>query len=97
MYCGKEYYACNYCDRTNYRKHACSPECFAKIAWRINPNYRPSRTDLTAAQLEELMTTPLEVLKIQSLEELKEYADEIDELGFDGVMDIINKRLEDGI
>lgn len=42
------------------------------------------------------MSTPIDVLKIQSLEELKDYVNEIDELGFDGVMDMINRKIKEG-
>ena len=99
--CGKHYYACNYCDRNrsdkSYRWLACSPECFAKIAWKYGLKYehlKPQRTDLTEKELDELMNKPLDQVAQETIEELKDYADEISQIGFDGVVDLINKEMD---
>lgn len=97
-YCGKEYYACNYCDRTDYRRFACSQECFAKVAWKFGAKYahlRPQRTDMTEEQIDDLMEKPIEQVKAESLEELKDYREEIEQIGFNGVVSMINKELDE--
>lgn len=96
--CGKEYYACNYCDRTGYKWLACSQECFAKVAWKYGAKYahlKPQRTDMTEEQIDELMKKPIEQVKAESLEELKDYREEIEQIGFNGVVDLINKELDE--
>lgn len=99
-YCGKHYYACNYCDRNksnkSYRWLACSPECYNKVIWRYGgerTDLKPQRTDMSEAQIDELMNKPLEQVKQETLEELKDYKDEIEQIGFDGVVDLINKEM----
>lgn len=82
--CGKRYYACNYCDKTGYKWLACSPECFNKVAWKYGAKYahlKPKEEEI-------------EEIKKQSEIDLSDYADELKEIGFDGVMYIINKENE---
>lgn len=96
-YCGREYYACYRCDRISYRKYACSPECYEQIAWRIIPGYpkpKSARTDLTDEEQEELDKKSMEEITNMSIDELSEYSDELNEVGFDGVVDMINKQNE---
>ena len=96
--CGKAYYACNYCDRTGYKWLACSPECFAKVAWRFGSKYakyKPQRTDMTDEEIEDMLNKPLEQVKAESELELIEYKDELDEIGFNGVMDLINREIDE--
>ena len=95
--CGKQYYACNYCDRTGYKWLACSPECFAKVAWKYSTKYehlKPNRTDMNDEEIEEMMNKPLEEVKKESEEELSDYKEELAQVGFDGVVDLINREME---
>lgn len=95
--CGKSYYACNYCDRTGYRWLACSPECFKQVAWKHGTKYyhlKPQRTDLTDEQINELLEKPIEEVRRESLAQLSDYKTEIEQIGFDGVVDLINRELD---
>ena len=96
-YCGKAYYACNYCDRTGYKWLACSPECFAEVAWKYGSQYahlKPQRTDMTDEEIDEMMNKPLEQVRQESAEELSDYKDELEQIGFDGVVDLINREMK---
>lgn len=95
--CGKKYYACNYCDRNGYKWLACSPECFAKVAWKYGTKYakyKPQRTDMTDEEIDEMMSKPIEEVKKESEAELADYKDELKQIGFEGVTDLINEKLE---
>ena len=93
--CGKEYYACNYCDRTGYKWLACSPECYEKVVITTPPQIkRPQRTDMTDEEIDEMMNKPLEQVRQESAEELSDYKDELEQIGFDGVVDLINREMK---
>ena len=75
--CKKEYYACNYCDKSkNWRSVACSFTCYQKymdlvIAERSKGKIvevKPKRTDMTEKEVDVLLDTPVETV----LEETKE-------------------------
>ena len=93
--CGKAYYACNHCDKNTYRVVACSPKCYAvyksndKIARVLH-----TRTDMTDEEFREMMKLSSEALKKMSEEELSEYSKEIEEIGLDGVVDLINRMMD---
>ena len=95
--CGKLYYACNYCDRTGYKWLACSPKCFAEVAWKYgvaNAPRKPQRIDKTEEEIKEMMNQPLEQVKAESEAELSDYKDELEQIGFDGVVDLINREMD---
>lgn len=87
--CGKEYYACNYCDKTSYRKYACSPECYAKVV------------DYFAAQKKKLIrNTPtdeeLSTAYTESVAEISEAVPNVEKIGIEAAVEIINKKIETG-
>ena len=95
--CKKEYYACNYCDKSkNWRSVACSFSCYQKymdlvIAERSKGKVvevKPERTDMTEKEVDVLLESPIEEVLEDTKEELKDY------VGFDGSIDI-NKAVED--
>ena len=92
----KKYYACDACDRTSYRVVACCPECYAVVMKILEPNkpVKPSRLDKTEAEINEIMTAPIEEVEKRSREELAEYADKIDTMGLEKVVDLINEEID---
>lgn len=96
--CGKAYYACDYCDRSSYRRVACSVECFEESGWKYIvgcKDPKSTRTDLTQEQKEELDKKPIEEVRAKSEAELFDYSEQLKEIGFEGVMDIINNEIEE--
>lgn len=49
---------------------------------------------MSEEEVDELMKKPIEQVKAESLNELKDYAEDIEQVGFDGVVDLINKQIE---
>lgn len=103
--CRKHFYACGYCTRTNsWRAIACSPECYTAYMNEVSiarargviVNLHPERTDMTDAELHQLMKQPIEEVVENTKEELAEYADELDEIGFGGVVEKINSEIDKG-
>jgi len=56
-------------------------------------NFLPERTDMTDEQLDELMGKPVEEAIEMTKEELKDYADDVENIGFGGTVDMINEEL----
>ncbi len=50
---------------------------------------------MTEEQIDELMEKPIEQVKEESLKELEDYKEEIEQIGFEGVVDLINKELDE--
>ena len=103
-YCRKEYYSCKYCLRTeNWRSVACCPECFeayqeqiARSRGQCKPvNLKPDRMDMTEKQYDELMETPLEEVRDETVKEISGmgYANELNEYSLAGTVDKINADL----
>lgn len=92
----KEYYACNYCDRTNtYRAYTCSLECWKEFCLiSNNGGVLPNRTDKTEKQVKELYDKPIEQVKKETLEELSDMKEEIAEGGIDKAIEVINKDID---
>ena len=68
------------------------------MAWKYGSKYeylKPQRTDMSDEEIEEMLNKPLEQVRAESELELKEYKDELDEIGFDGVMDLINREIDE--
>jgi len=100
--CRKPFYACAYCTHTNaWRAVACSPECFVAYTEQVhvarknrkNLNTKPERTDMTDEQLDELMGKPVEEVIEMTKEELKDYSEDVERVGFGGTVDMINEEL----
>lgn len=92
----KKYYACDVCDRTSYRVIACSPECYAEIMRIRNKpvEMRPERSDKTEAEVDEIMTAPIEEVEKRAREELSDYAEELETVGLEKVVDMINEKID---
>lgn len=100
--CKKEYYACNYCDKSkNWRSVACSFTCYQKymdlvIAERSKGKIvevKPKRTDMTEKEVDVLLDTPVETVLEETKSELSEYADIDGNVDFAKTVDEINKEL----
>ena len=100
--CKKEYYACNYCDKSkNWRSVACSFTCYQKymdlvIAERSKGKIvevKPKRTDMTEKEVDVLLDTPVETVLEETKEELSEYADIDGNVDFAKTVDEINREL----
>lgn len=95
--CRKHYYACNYCDRTSYRRIACSPECYATIVELERAKNIPNRTDMSAGEVNELMNKPMDSIIAETKQELSMYAEEIETMGLEAVIDLINEDIDKNI
>lgn len=100
--CGKEYFACRICDKTKaWRSVACSPECYQKYVDMVieartkgkEINSLPERTDMTKAEVAEMMALPEEIVLSQTKEELKDYVSEDGSLNFVEAVEQINADL----
>ena len=100
--CKKEYYACNYCDKSkNWRSVACSFSCYQKymnlvIAERSKGKtieIKPKRTDMTEMEVDVLLDMPTEIVLEETKEELSEYADIDGNVDFAKTVDEINREL----
>ena len=101
--CKKNYYACNFCDRTqSWRSVACSFSCYQKymdlvIAERSKGktvDVKPERTDMTEKEVDILLETPMEIVLEETKQELAEYADINGNIDFTKTVNEINKELD---
>lgn len=78
----KHYYACDYCDRTNaWRASACCMEHYELYVQEVlearsknkKVDLLPRRTDKSKKEVETLLNTPIEEVKENTIEELKDY------------------------
>lgn len=92
----KHYYACDYCDRTNqWRAFACCPECFKEfIKANTAPSVKPERTDKTEAEVDALMSKSIEEVKNETLNELSDMKEVIEEKGIAGAIEKINTEID---
>lgn len=90
--CKKNYYACNFCDKTqNWKSVACSFTCYQKYMDLVieerskgkKVEVKPERTDMTEKEVDELLNKPIEKVIEETKEELKDYAN------FDGSIDFV--------
>lgn len=93
--CLKKYYACDYCDRTSYRRIACSPECYAEVVRAAKEVNNPTRTDKSVEEMTKVMNTPLEEVFKNSIEEISKTIPNVEEIGIDEAVKIINKQIDD--
>ena len=91
----KHFYACDYCNRTqSWRSRFCCFECFVEA--KNEGPLKPKRTDKTDEEIEELMKKPIEEVKKDTLEELADYKDYLEENGLNKTIDFINEEIELG-
>lgn len=98
----KEYYACPHCDASqSWRSMACCREHYelyieevlAARAKGSTVNLLPDRTDMGTAETKALVNMPLDKALELTKEELKDYAEDIEELGISATIDKINSEL----
>lgn len=98
----KHYYACNYCSRTlAWQSVACSFDCYQEYMNQViearskgkSVTVAPERTDMTEAQMEQFMETPVEVVAKETAEELQEFADVNGNVDFAKAVEEINEEL----
>ena len=100
--CRKAFYACAFCTHTNaWRSVACSIECYNAYVEQVqearknsqNVDLMPERTDMNEEQMDEFMSKPLEEVIEITKDELKDYADDVESVGFGGTVDKINDEI----
>ncbi len=105
--CGKEYFACKYCDRTaNWKSIVCN-ECgfegYLSYAEKVeserfaNRNFKiiPERTDMTEKEVVDLLHAPIDKVVEETKNELLDYTNDIEELGLSAVIDNINSEIDE--
>lgn len=103
----KEYYVCRFCVRTKkWNIVACCPECYDEyisllMKERNNSNNKTIDTkikvkNMTKAEMDKLNKTPVEEVRTEVVEELKQtkYADNLSEFGISGAVEAINKDID---
>ena len=102
--CRKAFYACAYCThKLAWRAVACSPECYSAYINQVTAaraankevNLLPERTDMTPAEVKELITAPTDDVLKATKEELGDYAEDLDTLGLGGTIDKINNEIDE--
>lgn len=92
--CRKKYYACNYCDRTSYKRIACSPECYAEVVRSAKEKNEHTRIDKTPEEVAEIMSAPIEQVLESSIKEISQVIPNVEEIGINEAVRIINKKLD---
>lgn len=99
----KEYYACPHCDASqSWRSMACCKEHYdlyveevlAARAHGDKVNLLPDRTDMGVKETKDLVNMPLDKALEATKEELKDYAEDIEELGVSATVDKINDEID---
>lgn len=99
----KEYYACPHCDASqSWRSMACCKEHYnlyieevlAARASGNNVDLLPERTDMNPDEVKSLVNTPLKKAIEITKEELKDYAEDIDEIGIPAAVEKINEEID---
>lgn len=99
----KEYYACPHCDASqSWRSMACCKEHYnlyleEVLAARANGddvNLLPERTDMSSDEVKIMVNTPLNKAIEATKEELKGYADDIEEIGIPATVEKINEEID---
>lgn len=100
--CKREYYACNYCDKTqNWRSVACSQKCYQEYTNLVIEErskgkkiiVKPDRTDMTDKEVDELLNKPINIVQQETKEQLKEYTNEDGSINFTDAVDKINENI----
>lgn len=99
----KEYYACPHCDASqSWRSMACCKEHYnlyieevlAERAQGHEVNLLPDRTDMKTEDVKTLVNMPLDEALKATKEELKDYAEDIDEIGVSATIERINNEID---
>lgn len=99
----KEYYACPHCDASqSWRSMACCREHYSLyieevLAARAGGNdvdLLPERTDMNPDEVKSLVNMPLKKAIEITREELKDYAEDIDEIGIPAAVEKINEEID---
>lgn len=99
----KEYYACPHCDASqSWRSMACCKEHYnlyieEVLAARANGhevNLLPERTDMDHDKIKDVVNTPLDKAIEATKNELKDYAEDIKEIGIPATVDKINEEID---
>lgn len=100
----KHYYACNTCDkRNNWRSVACSLDCYDEYQKQvlearsrgISVNILPDRTDMTLEEIKErIIDADENGVSQDTMAELSEYKEVIEEVGLPQAIDKINEDLD---
>jgi hypothetical protein len=97
--CGKKYYACKYCLRTQtWRSFCCSEECHIKYTKEILDlreieQKEKAKTLLSQAEIQEIQSmTPEEALE-QTKEDLKDYIEENPDKTLSEIVDAVNEDI----
>lgn len=96
--CGTEYWACDLCDaRASWRSICCSRECYEKYMSSIETQSptMPQRLDKTEDEVREIMAKEPEELKASAIEDLADYADELESGGISEASDAVNQDILD--
>ena len=59
-------------------------------ASNVKVDLLPKRTDMTTEEVRELVNAPTEEVVVYTKKELADYSDELDSLGLNGTIDLIN-------
>lgn len=80
----KHYYACDYCDATlAWRSVACCIECYEEYIKQVRQARKHTKVD------------EIKLAKDKTLDELKDYKDDIETIGLEKTIDKINKENEE--
>lgn len=99
----KEYYACPHCDASqSWRSMACCKEHYILYIEEVlaaradgkDVNLLPERTDMNSDEINAVVNTPLEKAIEATKDELKDYAEDIEEIGIPATVDKINVELD---
>ena len=99
----KEYYACPHCDASqSWRSMACCKEHYNLYVEEVlaarangdNVNLLPERTDMTPDEVKAMVNTPLDKAIEATKEELRDYAEDIDEIGMHATVEKINEEID---
>ena len=100
----KHYYACAYCAATdNWKAIACCKEHYDLYVQEVlaerekgnEPDTLPDRTDMTKSEVKALRKKPLKKVKEQTLNELKDYADEDGNIDINEAVKKINEEIDE--
>lgn len=99
----KHYYACGYCDATeNWKSMACCKEHYNLYIKEVLAareknevvDTLPDRTDMTKEEVKKLKKKPLKQVKLETEEELRNYADENGQVNIKEAVEKINSEID---
>ena len=99
----KHFYSCFYCLKVqNWKSVCCSEECYTEYSSQVKEarskdkpvDLLADRTDMTKNEVLEIMTAPIDDVIDMTKSELKDYQNDLDEVGYSGVVEKINQELD---